>query len=283
MGAAMAQRLLDCGANVVVWNRSRAAVDRLAAAGATVAESPQQLVESCSQVMTMLRDDAAAEAVYLGEAGLIGSHAKGCLFLEMSTLRPGTARQLHKRAREYGAAMLDAPVSGTVAPALKGQLVALVGGDAQDLSRAEPILAMLTRRVIHAGPPGQGALLKLVVNLPLAVYWHALSEALELGEAGGLARKLMLETIADSAAAIAVLGLKTPILLGESSEVAFDLVSMCKDLTLITDEATDLGTNGSATAAALQAYLAAVDEGLGEKDVVAIACRRADRGHSRHD
>ncbi|MEX2495080.1 MAG: NAD(P)-dependent oxidoreductase [Woeseia sp.] len=272
MGSAMALRLLECDMDVMVWNRSRAATEPLRAAGAKVADTPRHLAASCGRIVTMLRDDAAAEAVYGGIDGLFGPHAKDCLFLEMSTLRPATVRELHQQARNCGATMLDAPVSGTVAPARQGQLVALVGGASEDLDRAKPILDRLARRIIHAGPAGQGALLKLVVNLPLAVYWHALGEALALGEAGGLDRSLMIDTIADSAAALAVLELKKPILLGKSSEVAFDLASMRKDLLMIVETAVGLGTNKSAASAALQAYGAAIEAGLGAEDVVAVAC-----------
>ena len=251
MGSAMALRLLDCGTSVMVWNRSRAAAEPLVAAGAELADTPRTLAASCDRIVTVLRDDAAAEAVYGGPGGLLGPHAEGRLFVEMSTLRPETVRALHRRAAGCGAEMLDAPVSGTVAPARKGQLVALAGGTEAALERAKPLLSVLTRRIVHAGPAGQGALLKLVVNLPLAVYWHALGEALALGEAGGLQRELMVETIADSSAAIAVLALKKDLLLGRSSEVAFDLASMQKDLRLITATAAALATDSSAATAAL--------------------------------
>jgi len=272
MGSAMALRLLDCGMNVMVWNRTRAAAEQLVAAGAELADTPRALAASCNQIVTMLRDDAAAEAVYTGPEGMLGRHAEGRLFVEMSTLRPTTVRALHQRAAKCGAEMLDAPVSGTVAPARTGQLVALAGGTEATFERAKPLLNALARRIVYAGPAGQGALLKLVVNLPLAVYWHSLGEALALGEAGGLQRELMVETIADSSAAIAVLGLKKNLLLGRSSEVAFDLASMQKDLRLITDTAAALATDSSAATAALAAYSAAVEAGMGAADAVSVAC-----------
>lgn len=271
MGTAMALRLLDQAIRLVVWNRSPAATSPLAAAGAEVADSPAVLAEHCPVVITMLRDDAAARQVYLGEQGLLGACARDRLFIEMSTLKPATVRALHERAAEWGATLVDSPVSGTVAPARAGQLVALAGGTEDALKRARPLLEKLARRIVHAGPPGSGALLKLVVNLPLAVYWHALGEALALGESGGLDRALMLDTIADSSAALAVLRLKIPTLLGQTEEVAFDLASMRKDLLIIIEAAASAGTDMTAAACALGAYSAAVSAGLGGRDVVEVA------------
>ncbi len=270
MGTAIAARLLDRGFPLVVWNRSRSRAASLEDRGARLAATPAELVAGSDIVVTMLSDDEAARAVYLGDDGLCSAAAAGRLFIEMSTLRPETVRDLHRKLREHGAAMIDAPVSGTVPPAREGRLLALVGGEENDIRRAEPVLSALTRRVVHAGPAGQGALLKLAVNLPLAVYWQSLAESVAMGETGGLDRKLILETLADSAAALAVLGMKMPAILGESKEIAFDLASMHKDLRLITETAHALGIDADAAVAALGAYGAAVDAGLGADDAVAI-------------
>jgi 3-hydroxyisobutyrate dehydrogenase len=149
--------------------------------------------------------------------------------------------------------------------------VALVGGDTEDIARAEPVLRVLTRRIIHAGQAGHGALLKLVINLPLGVYWHALAEALAMGEAGGLDRRLMLDALGDSAAALAVLGMKAPLIMGDSAEVAFDVSSMRKDLLTIIATAEALGSDTSSAETALAAYSAAEAAGIGGEDAVAIA------------
>lgn len=270
MGAAIAARLLDRGFPLVVWNRSRSRATALEARGAKQVLTPAGAAAVSDIVVTMLADDEAARAVYLGKNGLCSPAAAGRLFIEMSTLRPETVRELHEKLHEHGAAMIDAPVSGTVGPAREGRLLALVGGEEKDLRRAEPVLSALTRRVVHAGPAGQGALLKLAVNLPLAVYWQSLAESVAIGEAGGLERKTIVETLADSAAALAVLNLKLPAILGESAEVAFDLASMQKDLRLITGTAETLGIDTVAARAALRAYGKAVDAGLGDDDAATI-------------
>jgi 3-hydroxyisobutyrate dehydrogenase-like beta-hydroxyacid dehydrogenase len=277
MGAAMAPRLLGADRSLVVWNRDPARAAPLVAAGATLASSPAAVSRAAEIVFVMVRDDAAAEAVYEGPEGLLAGEPRGRLFVEMSTLRPATIARLEERARERGATLVDAPVSGTVGPARDGKLLAMVGAGADDLARARPFLDLLCRRVVHAGPVGQGARLKLVVNLPLAVYWQALAEALALGRAGGLDYRAMLETLQDSSAALAVLGLKTPAILGEPGAVAFDVASMQKDLLYMLETGSASGVPMPATAAALGTYAAASAGGLGGEDAVAIVRFLAER------
>jgi 3-hydroxyisobutyrate dehydrogenase len=111
---------------------------------------------------------------------------QGKLFIEMSTVRPQTEKQLAAKARALGAAFIDCPVGGTVGPAREGKLLGFVGGDADDVARARPLLEQMCRRVEHVGPVGSGASMKLAINLPLLVYWQALGEALLLCKPLGL-------------------------------------------------------------------------------------------------
>jgi 3-hydroxyisobutyrate dehydrogenase len=270
MGAVMAPRFLEAGFALTVWNRSPARTEPLAGAGAAVAASPKALAEAADVLVTMLADDAAASAVYEGTAGLLQGVREGQLLIEMSTLRPHTVRRLAARARAAGAGFVDAPVSGTVAPAKAGKLLALAGGSDADIARARPVLEVLTRRVVHAGPTGSGALLKLVVNLPLAVYWASLAEALAMGRAGGLDPALMLETILDSSAALAVLRLKAPSIFGGTDHVAFDVANMQKDMLSMLETGSGAGVPMPVAAAALSGYSAMQASGLGGADAVAI-------------
>lgn len=270
MGAAMAPRLLGDGRSLVVWNRSAARAQPLVAAGATLAATPADVVRGADLVFSMIRDDAAAAEVYEGAQGFLSVQVEGRLFVEMSTLRPATIARLDAALRARGAALVDAPVSGTVGPARDGKLLALVGARPADLERARPFLDLLCRRVVHAGAVGQGALMKLVINLPLGVYWQALAEALALGRAGGLEYAAMLDALQDSSAALAVLGLKRPAILGDGQAPAFDLASMQKDLLYILETGSASGVPMPATAAALGTYAAASASGLGAEDSVAI-------------
>jgi 3-hydroxyisobutyrate dehydrogenase-like beta-hydroxyacid dehydrogenase len=270
MGAAMAPRLLGPGRTLTVWNRSAARAAPLVAAGASLAETPAALATQAAVIVVVSRDDAAALGIYEGPSGLFSAGIAGRLIIEMGTLRPATLKRLAAGAQQRGAALVDAPVSGTVGPAREGKLLAMAGGSAEEIERARPVLELMCRRVVHAGPVGSGALLKLVVNLPLAVYWQALAEALALGRSGGLDYRLMLDVLQDSSAALAVLGLKRPAILGEPGAVAFDLAAMQKDLAYMLEAGSAAGVPMGATSAAFGTYAAASAAGLGAEDSVAV-------------
>jgi len=281
MGAVMAPRFIEAGFPLTVWNRSAEKTEPLAAAGANVAATPAAVTDQADVVISMLRDDAAAEQVFLGDYGLLSTKADGRLFIEMSTLRPATARALASRCTESSAAFIDAPVSGTVGPAKEGKLMALVGGSAADLKRAQPVLEVLTRRIVHAGPVGQGAMLKLALNLALAVYWQSLAEAAALGRAGGLELATILDAMADSGAAARVLPAKIPLILEGSNYAAFDVATMEKDAKSILETGIEFGVPMPTISAALASYASAHAAGLGGADAVSIVRFLSDKFESR--
>ncbi len=277
MGAVMAPRFLEAGHTLTVWNRTATKADSLVALGAQLAATPAGVSENSDVVISILGDDASVMDVYRSTKGLLSSDVNGTLFIDMSTVQPHTSVQIAAAVAAEGADFVEAPVSGTVGPAADGKLFGLMGGDAGAVVRAQPYLDILCRRTIHVGAAGQGALMKLVVNLPLGVYWQALAEAVALGEAGGLDRKQILETITDSSAALAVLGLKTPAILGEPGSIAFDVDSMQKDILAMLETGSGLGVPLPATSVALMSYSAASASGLGHEDAVAIVRFMSDR------
>lgn len=270
MGSVMAPLLIEAGYDLSVWNRNAEKANNLVSLGAKLVSSPAALASTADVVVSMLADDAAVIAVYEGPDGLLSVPVNGKLFIDMSTLRPPTVHYLAKQVQDSGASFVDAPVSGTVAPAKIGKLLVLCGASKDDFERAQPILDIFGRRIVHAGPVGQGTLLKLVVNLPLAVYWGSLAEAIAMGNEGGLDLNLMLDTIQDSSAALAVLGLKIPTILGEPSPVAFDVASMKKDLLSMLDTGENFGVPMPATNGVLETYSATLDDGYGDADAVEI-------------
>ena len=270
MGSVMAPLLIEAGYDLSVWNRNAEKANNLVSLGAKLVSSPAALASTADVVVSMLSDDAAVIAVYEGPDGLLSIPVNGKLFIDMSTLRPPTVHYLAKQVQDSGASFVDAPVSGTVAPAKIGKLLVLCGASKDDFERAQPILDIFGRRIVHAGPVGQGTLLKLVVNLPLAVYWGSLAEAIAMGNEGGLDLNLMLDTIQDSSAALAVLGLKIPTILGEPSPVAFDVASMKKDLRSMLDTGENFGVPMPATNGVLETYSATLDDGYGDADAVEI-------------
>lgn len=270
MGAVMAPRFLDAGHNLTVWNRTAAKAEPLVVRGAQRAGTLAEVTESSDVVISILGDDASVKEVYTGDHGLLSGDVGGSLFIDMSTVQPQTSVRVAETVAAKGADFVEAPVSGTVGPAADGKLFGLMGGDAAAVARAQPFLDIVCRRTIHVGQVGQGALMKLAVNLPLGVYWQAIAEAVALGEAGGLDRKQILEIITDSSAALAVLELKTPAILGEPGAVAFDVNSMQKDMLAMLETGSGLGVPLPAASAALMSYSAASAGGLGEADSVAI-------------
>ena len=270
MGAPMAMRLLDSGFPVTVWNRSPEKTKSLELAGAVVSSNPSLVASHSETIISMLSDDTAALEVFEGKNGLLSTNVKGKFFIEMSTLRPDTVKSLAESCQARGAAFIDAPVSGTVGPALKGRLMALVGGSEVDVERARPILGVLTRRIVHVGAVGQGSLMKLVINLPLAVYWHSLGEAAAMGHAGGLELNVILDVMKDSGASMAAFPKKIPEILGESNAVTFDIDTLHKDVEFILETGNNLHVPMEATKNVLSVCKTARDAGLGSADATAL-------------
>ncbi|MDG2229355.1 MAG: NAD(P)-dependent oxidoreductase [Gammaproteobacteria bacterium] len=271
MGAVMAPLFLQAGHQLTVYNRDPKKATALVDQGAKLACSPQQACDSSDFIFTMLSDDKAIQSVFFDNKGLLSTDVTGKLFIDMSTLQVETVKILSDAVIKQGADFIDAPVSGTVAPAAEGKLMFFCGGEAAVIERATPLLEILSRRIIHAGDIGSGALLKLVVNLPLAVYWQSLAEAVRLGSSGGLNEELMLDAIADSSAALAVLSMKIPTILGADLPVAFDMKSMKKDLNSILTTAQQLNLELPTTTSTLRSYSEAIEKGdMGDKDAVTV-------------
>ena len=267
MGQAMAGRLLDAGFPLVVYNRTAAKADDLVARGAMRADSPASLAEQTDIVFTILTDDHAVEQVFVGDQGLLSASVNGKLFVEMSTIRTKTIHTLCPLVEQSGARLLDAPVSGTLEPARQGQLLILAGGAADDLERARPALEILGRRIFHMGGNGTGTTMKLVLNMPMAIFWAGLGEAMAIGQQFGIDKKQMLDVYLDSPVALPALRGKVPTILGEVDEVAFDVTGVRKDLLAMVATGQDVGVPNSTGAAALSLFAAATAAGYGERDL----------------
>ncbi|HWQ16105.1 MAG TPA: NAD(P)-dependent oxidoreductase [Roseiflexaceae bacterium] len=270
MGQALAGRLLSAGFPLAVYNRTRARAEALLGRGAAWAGTPAELAAQADIVLTILTDDRAVERVYLGPGGLLSGDVAGKLFVEMSTIRTATIAALRPAVERGGARLLDAPVSGTVEPARQGQLLTLVGGAEEDLERARPALAAFSRRIVHMGPSGAGTTMKLVLNMPMAVFWAALGEALAIGAQHGLPLDRMLDVFLDSPVALPALRAKAPLLLGAAHEPAFDVTGVRKDLLAMVATGQDVGVPTPTGAAALAQFAAATAAGYGERDLVFI-------------
>ncbi len=270
MGQAMAGRLLAAGFPLTVHNRTRSRADALVSAGATWADTPADVAAHSDIIFTILTDEPAVETVYRGQHGLLAAAVPGRLFIDMSTIRTATILALAEAIEQRGAHLLDAPVSGTVAPAREGQLLVLVGGRTADVERARPALQVLGRRIIHLGGQGAGITMKLALNMTMACFWGALAESLAIGRQFGLSLETMLDVYLDSPVALPALRSKTPALLGETSDVAFDVTGVRKDLRSMVATAQDAGVPAPVASAALAHFAAATAAGYGERDLAAV-------------
>ena len=210
MGSSIGARLIELGHTLTVWNRTAEKTKALAGAGAAVARSPAELTTAVDIVITLLIDTAAIDAVYNGPQGLLAGDARGKLFIEMSTVTPEAQAALAEKVRAKGAAFVECPVSGSVIPARAGKLLGLMGAEPADAARARPVVEPLCRRVMHAGPVGSGALLKLAVNLPLMIYWQALGEQLSLCKTLTIDPKELLDFLSETSGAATVLKQRMP-------------------------------------------------------------------------
>jgi 3-hydroxyisobutyrate dehydrogenase-like beta-hydroxyacid dehydrogenase len=215
MGSAIGLHLIDQGHTVVVWNRSVAKAAPLEEAGAKVATSPKALAEASDIVITSLTDDAAATECFHRADGLLAGASAKTLFVETTTTSPDTARTLAAAVAKTGAAMLDCPVQGSADAARKGQLLAMVGGDAAVLEKARPVIEAFSRKLFHLGPVGSSAALKLAVNTGIATYAAFLSEATRLCALEGVAPGAVYDVIAEGPMATPILKGKMSILKGE--------------------------------------------------------------------
>jgi 3-hydroxyisobutyrate dehydrogenase-like beta-hydroxyacid dehydrogenase len=270
MGEPMAFRLLNANFPLIVWNRTPEKLTALTAAGARAAATLRELAAESDVVLTMVTDDAAVESIYLGSNGLLAVPVKGKIFADMSTILPATVSRIASAVTDHGASFVDAPVAGTVQPAREGRLLIFAGGSAGDVERLKPVFNVLARRIDHLGPVGSGAAMKLVHNALLSTYWAVFAEAMAMGTRYGLDLKRMLDVISESPANFAALGMKTPLLLGQSAEVAFNIANVRKDLRAIVSFAQSTGVPIPIVHKALEKYEHAIAQGYAEEDVAGI-------------
>ena len=273
-GTAIVRRLIGCCHEVRVWNRTREKAKAALEAGATWSSTPAALVQDTHVVITFLLDNAAVEDVYLGEDGLLSGPAQARTFVDMSTVSPETHRRIAAAAASRGAALVECPVSGSIAAAQTGALVGFAGGEVAAYVRVRPLLVQLCRRVEHVGPVGAGARMKLAANLLLIVFWEALGEALLVADFPRADAARAIELLADSNIGAAILRARGAQVVAAmdstaSSSPAFDIDTMRKDLGYMFQEATARGVSLPLVLGTLECFDRASREGMGAMDSVA--------------
>jgi 3-hydroxyisobutyrate dehydrogenase len=246
MGSNIGARLMEVGHTLTVWNRTAEKTRALTDIGANVTRTPAELASKVEMVITILTNAEAIDAVYDGPQGLLAGDVRGRVFVEMSTVPPEAQVARADKVRARGAGYVECPVSGSVIPARSGKLMGLMGAEPADAGRARPVLEQLCRRVMHAGPVGSGALLKLAVNLPLMIYWQALGEQLALCKSLPIDPKELLDFISETSGAANVLKQRMPGIVArlknEPSDIrTFHLDGGIKDVKAMLAESTKRG------------------------------------------
>ncbi|NGZ75664.1 NAD(P)-dependent oxidoreductase [Saccharibacillus alkalitolerans] len=270
MGLPMARNLLAAGYSVRVYNRTAEKARPLEEKGAELAASPKEAAQDAEAVFVMLTKGSAVENVLEGEGGLLAGLPEGTFVINMSTISPGEAREFARRVGEAGGVYVDAPVSGSVAPAENGQLVILAGGPEEAVNRCMPFFDVLGKKTIVFGEVGAGSSAKLSINLLLGVVAQGISEALLIGEAAGLQREQLIEMIGESAVSTPMLSAKKNMWMNEEFPAAFMVGLLSKDLGLLTAEAQHEGIELPLAEAADRTYADAVRSGKGELDMAAV-------------
>jgi 3-hydroxyisobutyrate dehydrogenase-like beta-hydroxyacid dehydrogenase len=199
MGSRIAQRLLDHGYQLSVYDTDLAKAEAIATHGGVVARKIADLARTADVLLSCLPDDETVRSVYTGPAGVFAGVRSGTVVLEMSTISPEHSRELHQLGARGGVEVLDVAISGSTPAAEEGILTLLVGGNRELFHAAEPIFQAIARRYFLLGGPGSGTAMKLVVNTLLGVGMQAIAEAVVLGEKAGLDRERLLEVLSQTA------------------------------------------------------------------------------------
>ena len=264
MGSHMAQRLLDAGYQLTVYDRTREKAQEVGQRGAQVSQTPRDLAAGCQIVMASVTDDKAQEEVMFGPDGALAGVHGGSIVIDLSTVSPDASRRLFQAAKEKNVPMIDAAVSGSLPQVDQGSLVIFVGGEHTTFEQCEPILEHLGKNRFYTGASGMGTTMKLVVNALLGLGMQALAEAIALGEKAGLDKGLLLDVLGQTAVLTAGQKSKLENVRRKEYPTNFAISLMHKDFSLLLSRAYDLSVSMPATAVAQQMCTAAMAKGMDE-------------------
>src|ERR1700694_623759 len=267
MGRPMTQRLLAAGHTVHVFNRSRGAVDALAAEGATAADSPAQVAQRAEVVMTALPTPDSVQSVY---TEMTAAARSGQIYIDHSTVSPGLNRSCAERLIAHAASFLDAPVSGGPAGATGGMLTVMVGGEQAVFDKALPILQAFGKNIRLCGPVGAGQVVKLINQLLVGVHTSAIAEAAVIGAHFGADPQVVLDLIGTSFGGSTMMTRNLPRFMSRDFSPATPIGLILKDLGLIHDEAKTAGVPLLLGALAEQRFSEARARGMGDEDMAAL-------------
>jgi 2-hydroxy-3-oxopropionate reductase len=270
MGKSIARNILKAGFPLVVHNRSRAAVDELAAEGATPAHSPAEVAAQVDVVFTNLPDTPDVEQVTLGKDGIIAGAHEGLIFVDNSTIKPAAARAIAVKLAEKGVLSLDAPVSGGDIGAKNGTLTIMVGGDAAAQEKVMPVFQAMGKTITHVGAAGAGQVAKAANQIMVAAQMVAMGELLIFSKKAGVDPQKVVEAIKAGAAQCWTLDVKPPRLFEGNRQPGFKAYMQAKDLNIVMESARKYGAPLPATAENTQLFNAMLQMGMAELDNSAV-------------
>ena len=270
MGAGMAANLLKAGFSLSVYNRTAAKAQPLIEAGARFAPTPAQAAKDAGVIISMLADDAASREVWLGKDGALGIAGKGAVLVESSTVSPAWVAELAEAAAQRGVEFIDAPVTGSRVQAEGGQLSFLVGGSDAALEKATSVLKAMSKEIVHLGPVGSGAKMKLINNFLCGVQIASLAEGLTWIERSGLDREKALAVLKSGAPGSPLLGAISARMVSHNYSVNFLLHLMTKDLLYAQNEAAHLDVDLKTAKVARSLFEEAIAKGFGDDDMSSV-------------
>ena len=272
MGSGIAHNILKAGYPLTVYNRTKEKAASLIEAGAQWTATPALATQHAEVVISMVGDDVASRAVWLGESGAFATMPAHAVAVECSTLSLDWIREWHAATAAHNLKSIESPVTGSKLAADSGTLTLLVGGAADVLAKVRPILATFGNNIVHFGPATSGTLYKLINNLQGAIQLLALGEGLVMAERASLNMDTVLEAVMSGAAASPMVkGKAARIIDRDYEDVHFAIRWMYKDLTYALRAADELGVPTPLIAAAREVYKMAMQLGLGDLDIAAIS------------
>ena len=270
MGKSIARNILKAGFPLIIHNRSRGAVNELAAEGAQTASSPAEVAAQVDVVFTNLPDTPDVEKVVLGENGIASGAHPGLIWVDNSTIKPAAARSLAAKLAGKGVLALDAPVSGGDAGARNATLAIMVGGPADALDKVRPVFQAIGKTVTHVGEAGAGQVAKAANQIMVAAQMVAMGELLIFSQKAGVDPHKVVEAIKGGAAQCWTLDVKPPRLFAGNRAPGFKSHMMAKDLNIILETAREYGIPLPSAAVDAQLYNAMLQNGMGELDNSAV-------------
>jgi 2-hydroxy-3-oxopropionate reductase len=270
MGKSIARNILKAGFPLIVHNRSRTAVEELAAEGAVAADSPREVAAQVDVVFTNLPDTPDVEQVVLGANGLLAGAHEGLIYVDNSTIKPAAARQIARKLAEKKVFALDAPVSGGDIGARNGTLTIMVGGDAVALEKVMPVFLAMGKTVTHVGEAGAGQVAKAANQIMVAAQMVAMGELLVFAKKAGVDPQKVVDAIKGGAAQCWTLDVKPPRLFAGNRSPGFKAHMQLKDLKIVLETAREYDIPVSSTAENTKLFQQMIDLGLSELDNSAV-------------